>query len=208
MKDTIKAKPSKREIAIGVTGHRWIEETLELTSAIDQVIATILQTYSGRIFTVLSPLAEGADRVVAKRLLRHHGTNLTAILPMPLEEYLKDFPSDESKTEFRRLIDQADKTIELPYPTSCEEAYAAAGRYILDYCDLLFAIWDGQVAQGKGGTGEIIRLARERNLPLVWILHTQNNQKIGNVAQQVERIDKIFFERFPPQNSLSIAGEE
>ncbi|HEY42550.1 MAG TPA: hypothetical protein G4O11_01065 [Anaerolineae bacterium] len=203
-----KPKPSKREITIGVTGHRWIRETLELTSAIDQVIETILQTYSGRTFTVLSPLAEGADRVIAKRLLRHQGTKLTAILPMPLEKYLGDFSSDESKKEFHRLLDQADKIIELSHPTSRDEAYAAAGKYILDHCDLLFAIWDGQVAQGKGGTGDIIRLARERDLPLVWIRYTQRDQNTKEAVQQEERTDRIFFERFPSQNPLSIAGEE
>jgi hypothetical protein len=208
MEDTIKSKPSKREIVIGVTGHRWIKETPELISAIDQVIETIPQTYSGRTFTVLSPLAEGADRVASKRLLRHHGTNLTAILPMPLEEYLKDFPSDESKMEFHRLLDQADEIIELSHSTSRDEAYAAAGRTIIDHCDLLIAIWDGQVAQGKGGTGEIVRLARERNLPLVWIHLAQGKDDADEASQQEARLDRIFFEHFPSQNPLSIAGEE
>jgi hypothetical protein len=208
MEDTIKPKPSKRKIVIGVTGHRWIRETSELTSAIDQVIETILQTYSGRTFTVLSPLAEGADRVVSKRLLRHHGTNLTAILPMPLKEYLKDFPSDESKIEFHRLLDQADEIIELSHPTSRDEAYAAVGRYTLDHCDLLFAIWDGHVAQGKGGTGEIIRLARQRDLPLVWIRYTQSNHNLEEAAEQEEWIDRIYFEHFPSQNPLPNIGEE
>ncbi|HEY45962.1 MAG TPA: hypothetical protein G4O14_04160 [Anaerolineae bacterium] len=201
MEGTIIIKSSKREIVIGVTGHRWIEETREVLAAIDHVIEKIHQTYPDHNLTVLSPLAQGADRVVAKRLLRHQGTKLTAILPLPIAQYLTDFPSDESKIEFHRLLDQAGEIIELPHPTSRDEAYAAVGKYILDQCDLLIAIWDGQIAKGKGGTGEIVRIAREQGLPLAWILHVQKDQDVG------ERVVRIRFERFSLQNSAPGDGE-
>jgi len=208
MEDMLKSKQPKREIVIGVTGHRWIEETREIHAAIDQVTERILQTYPHHMLMVLSPLAQGADRVIAKRLLHHQGTKLTAILPIPLEKYLTDFPSDESKIEFHHLLDQAEEIIELPHPTSRDEAYAAAGRYILDHCDLLIAIWDGQVAKGKGGTGEIVHIARERCLPIAWIQHVQKNHDVGEGVYQDERVDRIRFERFSPQSSLPDDGEK
>jgi hypothetical protein len=33
-----------------------------------------------------------------------------------------------------------------------EAAYEAAGRYVVDHCDLLIAVWDRKPAQGRGGT--------------------------------------------------------
>ncbi|MDQ5852388.1 MAG: hypothetical protein M3380_10030 [Chloroflexota bacterium] len=90
---------------------------------------------------------------------------------------MADFESAESKTEFLRLLDQADDVIELPAVATREAAYDAAGLYILDHCDVLLAVWDGQPAQGQAGTGEIIAQARERGLPIVWV--PAGNRKPG-----------------------------
>jgi hypothetical protein len=207
MDNMIKSKPSKREITIGVTGHRWIEETREIRAAVDQVIEKILHTFPDRMLTVLSPLAEGADRILAKRFLHHQGTKLTAILPMPIEKYLMDFPSDESKIEFHHLLDQAEETIELPHHTSRDEAYAATGKCILDHCDLLIAVWDGQAAKGKGGTGEIVRIARERCLPIAWIQHAPKDHGAGEKIYQDEKVIGIRFESFSQHNRLTNDGE-
>ncbi len=35
--------------------------------------------------------------------------------------------------------------------------------------DVLLALWDGQNAQGQGGAGEIVALARQKGLPLAWV---------------------------------------
>lgn len=208
MEDMQKSEQPKREIAIGITGHRWIEETREIRAAIDRVIERILQTYPDHMLLILSPLAQGADRIVAKRLLHHQGTKLTATLPMPIEKYLMDFPSDESKIEFHHLLDQAEEIIELPHRTSRDEAYLAVGRYVLDHCDLLIAVWDGQVAKGVGGTGEIVSIARERNLPIAWIRQTQKNHDVTERVHQDEKAVRIRFERFSSQNSLLGDGDK
>ena len=187
---------------VGVTGHRWIRETKELISTIDQVIGRIIRTYPGHLPNVLSPLAEGADRILAKRFLDHQGTKLTVILPIPLDEYVKDFPSEQSEMEFHRLLDHADKVIAMPSLTSRAEGYLAGGRYIIDHCDLLVAIWDGKVAHGRGGTGEIVHLARERGLPLVWIPCVLPDTAAGEASLSTEKKGGIRFERFPQQNSI------
>ncbi len=48
-------------------------------------------------------------------------------------------------------------------------AYQWAGHKVVDEAHALVAIWDGQPAQGVGGTGEIVAYARDRGLPLAWI---------------------------------------
>jgi hypothetical protein len=42
-------------------------------------------------------------------------------------------------------------------------------QFILDHGSCLVAAWDGQPAQGRAGTGELVCLVRQRKLPLIWI---------------------------------------
>ena len=65
--------------------------------------------------------------------------------------------------------------ITLPLALTRDEAYAAVGRYVLDHCELLIAIWDGQGAQGQGGAGEIVAQAHQRGLPIAWV-HAGNRR--------------------------------
>ena len=46
----------------------------------------------------------------------------------------------------------------------------APANVVADRCDLLIAVWDGQPAQGLGGTGDVVRYAREigREVLVVW----------------------------------------
>lgn len=57
------------------------------------------------------------------------------------------------------------------------EAYAAAGRYIVDRSDVTIALWDGRRAGGKGGTAEVVYYIRKAKRPLVW-LPTEGNRLI------------------------------
>lgn len=124
----------------------------------------------GRPLVVLSPLAEGADRLVAEVVLENPGASLVAMLPLPQDDYEQDFASAESLQDFRRLLGRAAQTISLPPVAERNEAYANAGEYILNHCEVLVAIWDGQPAQGRGGTAEVVREALARGLPVLHVL--------------------------------------
>ena len=97
------------------------------------------------------------------------------MLPIPKYDYLADFEPAQSKDEFLRLLAGADEVIELPPRASREEAYAAAGDAVLQRADVILAIWDGQGAQGQGGTAEVIAGARTRSKPTAWI-HAGNRK--------------------------------
>ncbi len=43
------------------------------------------------------------------------------------------------------------------------------GHYVLDNCDVLIAIWDGEPSRGQGGTAEIVEKARAMGRKLYWI---------------------------------------
>jgi hypothetical protein len=125
--------------------------------------------------TIVSALAEGADRLAMAPAAKRGGTRLVAVLPLPKYTYLGDFESAQSKDEFLRLLAGADEVIELPPQASREEAYAAAGDMVLQRADVILAIWDGQGAQGQGGAAEVMAGARAAGKPTAWI-HAGNRK--------------------------------
>ena len=58
-------------------------------------------------FSVLTPLAESADRLVAKAVLNPPHSRIEVVLPLDKEDYLQDFKSPESRQEFEELLSQA-----------------------------------------------------------------------------------------------------
>jgi len=91
----------------------------------------------------------------------------------------------------------ADEVITLPPAPTRDQAYAAVGRYVIDHCELLIAIWDGQEARGQGGAGEIVAQARLRGLPIAWV-HA-GNRKPGTQEPTTlgEEQGMVTLERFP-----------
>lgn len=162
-------------LTIGVTGHRILTEVGRIERGLGRALRRIEQAFPGRPLTVLSALAEGADRLVVRQVLARPGARLVVPLPLPKTDYLTDFASPESKQEFERLLGQASGVIDLPPAPSRDAAYEAAGRYVLDHSDVVLAIWDGQGAQGRGGTGAIVAAARQRGLPIAWV-HAGNRR--------------------------------
>jgi len=184
-------------VAIGVTGHRFLTEVDKIAAGVDKALRQVEDAFGGQAWTVISPLAEGADRLVARRALTRSKARLVVPLPLPQRDYITDFESDESKNEFCDLLAQAEQIVTLPLAPTRDQAYAAVGRYVLDHCDVLIAIWDGQGAQGIGGSGDIVTQARRRGLPLAWI-HA-GNRRPGTQEPTALTIEqgRVVLERFP-----------
>jgi hypothetical protein len=172
-------------LRVGVTGHRKLDASEELRArvreglrmlqvAAEQVLRDSGMSYAETppMFRAVSPLAEGADRLFATEAIAL-GFQLDCPLPFSQTEYEKDFPTVESVKEFRDLLSHAEeRVLELDGPTQDAErsaAYESVGRVVLDQCDLLMAIWDGEPAKGAGGTGQIVERARRRGMPILWI---------------------------------------
>jgi hypothetical protein len=181
---------------IGVTGHRFLAEVDKLAEGIDAAIARVRGLFPGEPLTVVSPLAEGADRLVADRVLAVKGSRLMAPLPFAKTEYLRDFESPESKAEFERLLGRTDEVVELPAREGRNSAYEAVGLYVLDHCDVLIAVWDGKIEQGQGGTAGIVAGARERALPIAWV-HAGNRRPATNEPTSLgDEQGMVTFENF------------
>ena len=162
------------QIVIGVTGHRKLQNERMLAKQVQKIGVKIKETIPELKnipveFRILSPLAEGADRLVVRELLKVTGSQLKVVLPLEKDEYLKDFAHKESREEFNILLESAASVIQPVSDPKRPEAYMAVGRYIVDHCDVLIAIWDGNTANGKGGTADVVDYAREKRCPIFWI---------------------------------------
>ena len=168
-------------IVIGVTGHRQFEDEEAVAEKIREVISRIVDMsppmdHTPVVCSLLSPLAEGADRLVAREILELPDSQLEVFLPLDKEDYVQDFSTPESRAEFDRLTSQATRVSKLRSDAGRPEAYKQVGQFIVDHCSVLIAIWDGNPAKGTGGTAEIVQYAREKNRPLLWIHTGEENQ--------------------------------
>jgi len=144
---------------VGVSGHRLLADPAAVAVSVDQVLDRMGH---GPHIVAVSSLAEGADRIVAARVLARGG-RLEAVLPLPAADYAADFAAAESREEFDALLSSAYlATVVPPDPAdpSREAAYARAGSAVLETCDVLLALWDGTPARGRGGTAEVVAEAR------------------------------------------------
>lgn len=144
---------------IGITGHREIPD-----AALSAVRSGIRAELRGRPGTwALSSLAAGADQLFAEIALES-GIPLTAVIPgMDYEAHLGD---DEVRASYRRLLKCCAARVQLPYERTHDEAYYAAGRYIVDHADRMIAVWDGAPARGLGGTADIVDYAHLTGVPV------------------------------------------
>ncbi len=160
------ARCSRREVvtALGVTGHQAIP------GAAHDFTVDAIRDILGRAeapLSVVTSLAAGADQLVAAELVRRGG-QLHVIVPS--RNYELTFATKEDLTSFRSLLAAARTVTRLDYPEPSPEAFLAAGKSVVDHCEMLIAIWDGKPAKGLGGTGDVVRYARStgKAVSIVW----------------------------------------
>ena len=151
-------------IMVGTTGHRDLrpEEVPRIAEAVSEVFVKLKRDYPASRIIMLSPLAEGADRLVAKVALQH-GCRLIVPMPMPRSIYERDFESAESQAEFDSLVRQSIGTLQIPFPEGSaavnsdrDSRYAAVGHWLADRAQVLIAIWDGVDNATRGGTASVV----------------------------------------------------
>ena len=69
-------------VAIGVTGHRTLADLDRITAGVNEALHRIEQAFPGQPLTVISSLAEGADRLVVQQVLARSKARL--VVPLPL----------------------------------------------------------------------------------------------------------------------------
>jgi len=154
-------------IVFGVTGHRDIPlaDVPVLTTAVRSIFEGFRKRYPSTPLRLLTPLAVGADRIVARAAIE---AGIPIYVPMPLEEaeYRKDFDTDEI-AEFDELLAVAQSHFAVGFEGDNDaqnvadkarrkRQYALVGRYVAYNAHVLIALWDGSISGALGGTANIV----------------------------------------------------
>jgi hypothetical protein len=115
----------------------------------------------------VSSLASGADQLFADTVLALGG-RLEVIVPA--SGYETTFSSPEERARYRALLGAASAVERLQFPRPNETAFWAAGRRVVDRCEVLFAVWDGGPSRGLGGTADVVEYAKSkrREVEIIW----------------------------------------
>lgn len=178
--------PPKTIIAVnvGVTGHRALPYadvaalSCQIGGILDYVRNTVLgmagelaQFYSGEepAFRILSMLAEGSDQIAAECALGL-GYRLQCPLPMQRAAYEATFASQSGRKAFRGLLGRAERVFTIACGSSVpDRAFQNGGQVLLGHSDILIAVWDGSDSGKIGGTNDVIELAMQQDIPVLWV---------------------------------------
>lgn len=148
---------------VGFTGHQNLPSEF-----VSKIRHELWEQLRGDVMdlTGLSSLAEGADQIFASIILSSGGA-LEVVIPSA--GYQATF-SEEALDGYKNLLSKASRVHQLPFHEPSEEAFFAAGKYVVDNSDRMIAVWDGEKAAGLGGTGDVVQYARDRglNVTIIW----------------------------------------
>lgn len=149
---------------VGCTGHQQLPHEI-----VDYARRELQNEFASAADLIgVCSLAAGADQLFAEAILGCGGA-LWAVVPC--DDYESSFARDEDLARYQRLLALAARVERLDFPAPSEDAYFAAGRQVVDSSNRLVALWDGQEARGKGGTGDVVDYARQQSKPVkvLWL---------------------------------------
>ena len=91
-------------------------------------------------------------------------TNNSISVIIPCENYESTFNSAD-RGHYLALLARATRTETLNYIEPSEQAFFAAGKVIVEKCDHLIAVWDGEASRGLGGTADVVAYAKSVGKP-------------------------------------------
>ncbi|GHD20395.1 hypothetical protein GCM10007147_12590 [Nocardiopsis kunsanensis] len=146
-------------IRIGVTGHRHLPPDVEAAAAV--MLRQHLAPHGYRMVG-LSCLADGPDTAFAEAVVAA-GAPLEVIVPA--QGYRGALPREHHPV-YDRLLSRAVLVHELEHRESTPRAHMDAGRLLVERCNRLVAVWDGEPARGPGGTADVVAHARALSRPV------------------------------------------
>lgn len=168
---------------VGFTGHRKIDDPALIT----RVVREALQRLAARTHAPLagvSSVAAGADTIFAEAVTEQN-LPWTLLLPFPVAEFRRDFADDPTGwARVEQLLPRAVRTMVEPPTDVRTDAYLEAGVRTVDECDVLLAVWNGEPAGGRGGTGEVVEYARSQAKP-VWWIHSSTGEIVEELSEHI-----------------------
>ena len=162
------ALPPEACLLVGVTAHRDLvpAEVPALEAAVASFLDRLRRVHPDLSVAVMSGLAEGGDRLVARCALAL-GIPVVAVLPLSLAEYRTDCTSKDSAAELDALLLRS-QVIHLPLAEgndaesvrhrgpARDRQYAELGVFVSSHCQVLLALWDGKPGEAVGGTSDVV----------------------------------------------------
>lgn len=214
--DGANAGPPRPRLAlrVGITGHRAeqlddMAETvaMDIARALAQLRAAVLRLAQAEkaafaaeepLLRCVSALASGSDQLAARAALELD-YRLSAPLPFVRNDYFQDFTNAHEEAAFDYLIARCDAVFELDGTRAEEDvAYEAAGLTVLRQSDVLLAVWDGEKARGRGGTAEIVRVAVESSIPVIWVKPGESGARLLDWHEVGDLEDSAALHRRAP----------
>jgi 8-oxo-dGTP pyrophosphatase MutT (NUDIX family) len=168
---------SKPVFRIGMSGHQQLGDEATVTFVAEQV-RELLMRYQKEVcqqdqtLIVSSALALGADRLFVRTAL---DLGIPVEIVLPCVDYESIFTTAEARAEYHDLLERCQGVHRLESDDCSDDAFLAAGHWLVDHSDLMVLAWNGLPAAGKGGTADIASYARLKRCPFVHIntrLHT------------------------------------
>lgn len=151
------------------TGHRRIDHAPEVAASVDAVIKRLVANAAaagGRVVGMGS-IAIGADAIVAEAMVAQQ-VPISVILPYGLERFEPDADAS-TRGRLLALHNTARSVRIVPPQESDDQAYLAAGEWMLEFADLLIAIVDESKPGSDVGAKAIADLAKLRGVSVVRI---------------------------------------
>jgi hypothetical protein len=199
------------DLRVGMTGHIGLDPGRmdALEKGIEEAIHRIEEMFPDRALTAVSSLAMGADRMVTRAILKRPGSKLMAALPLPPDEYVKDFGPSEARQEFHDWLSRrATEVIVMPPSATRDESYEKAGNFTADHGDVMIVVWDGKGSQGRGGTADIVKRVRDLRKPLCHVWAGNYKKEAGKRTNVGRKHGKVTFENFPGKGPRPCENKE
>jgi hypothetical protein len=188
-------------VAIGFTGHRALGDEAKCRKAILDFLERRRTSSSGLVYGI-SSVAAGGDLLFAESCIQL-ALPLCVLLPLPVEEFRKDF--DEVNWSRAEQVLRKAASVEVAGDSqSREECYYECGIETVLQSRLLLALWDGGPSQGLGGTEDVVSFAKGLGRLVVWLHSTTGDVRIFNEKTEKELLDDPeleFLNHLPDPNA-------
>jgi hypothetical protein len=189
-------------MAIGFTGHRALQDEATCRKAIFGFLEQQKASASGIVYGV-SSVAAGGDLLFAESCIQL-GLPLRVLLPLPVEEFRRDF-HEQTWARAEQVLSKAAAVEVRGGNPSREECYYECGIETVQQSRLLLALWDGGPSQGFGGTEDVVSFARGLGRPVVWLHSVTGDIRFFNEKTEEELLDDPeleFLNRLPDPRVL------
>lgn len=165
----IESRVGLSQLRIGASGHRVLDEKARgfVAEELDALFSRLADNKSAdKQFAAVTSLAVGADQLFADAALRH-GVPIEVVLPFA--NFAEDFAEGAERDSYERLLSSATSSTYLPWRDRSNGAYLAGGFWVVDHCDVVVVIWNGESAAGVGGTGDVVQYCVDVGKPCIHI---------------------------------------